>query len=159
MAEWKDEIRRQLTGSNLEPAREAEIVEEMSQHLQEAYEELVTAGVIPVEAERRILAELSERELLVRELEQVERRHMARPALRRANAHQGPRLYIDSSPDAYNWNRRNYGDLQRCQCYFVSLAALSRCRATRGGIRKLAGAQSAVYRGRPGHFRGLAGTK
>ena len=40
MPEWKEEIRRRLAGMRLEPTREAEIVEEISQHLDDRYEEL-----------------------------------------------------------------------------------------------------------------------
>jgi hypothetical protein len=34
MPEWKDEIKNRLAGLNLAPAREAEIVEELAQHLE-----------------------------------------------------------------------------------------------------------------------------
>lgn len=38
--DWNNEIRRRLAGLHLAPAREAEIVEEWAQHLEESYEEL-----------------------------------------------------------------------------------------------------------------------
>src|SRR5262249_52421574 len=71
--EWKREIRRRLANLKLEPAREAAIVEELSQHLDDYYEELLASGATQAEAERRARAELIESELLAHELRQVER--------------------------------------------------------------------------------------
>jgi putative ABC transport system permease protein len=73
MPEWKEEISRELRELNLEPTSEAEIVEELSQHLDDRYVELLASAVTPEEAYRAALAELSESELLVRELRRVER--------------------------------------------------------------------------------------
>src|SRR5499426_2212573 len=73
MPEWKQEIRKRLTPLKLEPAREAAIVEELSQHLDDCYEESLAGGATPAEAARRTLAELSESETLQRELRRVER--------------------------------------------------------------------------------------
>jgi putative ABC transport system permease protein len=73
MTEWKQEIRKRLAPLNLEPAREAEIVEELSQHLDDCYEESRANGATDAEAERRALAELSGNETLQRELRRVER--------------------------------------------------------------------------------------
>src|SRR5688572_14577803 len=73
MPEWKDEIKDRLAGSKLEPAREAEIVEELSQHLEDRYAESLTRGATPDEAYRAALAELREGETLQRELQRVER--------------------------------------------------------------------------------------
>src|SRR5436190_22193044 len=73
MPDWKAEIRRRLAGLQLEPTREAEIVEEFTQHLEDRYKELLTGGAAEAEAARGALAELSEYALLVRELRRVER--------------------------------------------------------------------------------------
>ncbi|HEU0180092.1 MAG TPA: FtsX-like permease family protein, partial [Blastocatellia bacterium] len=73
MHEWKQEIRERLAGSKLEPTREAEIVEELSQHLEDRYAELRAGVATPEEAYRATLAELSDGELLQNELRQVER--------------------------------------------------------------------------------------
>jgi predicted permease len=73
MPEWKDEIRRRLTGAHLEPAREAAIVEELAQHLEDYYAESLASGATPEEARRAALAELSESSTLQRELRRVER--------------------------------------------------------------------------------------
>jgi hypothetical protein len=74
MPEWKHEIRQRLAQLNLEPAREAAIIEELAQHLEDCYAELLSSGATEAEAERRTRAELSESELLARELRRVERK-------------------------------------------------------------------------------------
>src|SRR5262245_197781 len=73
MTEWKHEILRLLAGSELEPAREAEIVEEQAQHLADRYAELVAGGKTDDDAYLAALAELSERGSLPIELWRVER--------------------------------------------------------------------------------------
>ncbi len=73
MPDWKPKIRRRLAKLKLEPAREAEIVEELSQHLEDRYSEGLANGAAPEEAYRAALAELCDSELLERELRQVER--------------------------------------------------------------------------------------
>jgi hypothetical protein len=44
VAKWKEEIRQRLASLNLAPTREAEIVEELAQHIEDRYEELWTYG-------------------------------------------------------------------------------------------------------------------
>src|SRR5688572_1025429 len=44
MPDWGSEIRRRLVNSGISPQREAEIVEELAQHLQDRYEELIASG-------------------------------------------------------------------------------------------------------------------
>src|SRR5215510_12202934 len=73
MPEWKEEIRQRLTSLKLAPAREAEIVEELSQHLKDRYAELRAGGATPEEALRVALAELGASESLAQELQRVER--------------------------------------------------------------------------------------
>jgi putative ABC transport system permease protein len=77
--EWKNEIRRRLASLKLEATREAAIVEELTQHLEDRYAEALAGGATPAEAERLTLAELSEGELLARELRRVERQVMQEP--------------------------------------------------------------------------------
>jgi predicted permease len=72
MPEWKEEIRRRLASLNLAPAREAEIVEELSQHLNDRYAELRASGATDEEASGAAFAELNEGELLEQELRRVE---------------------------------------------------------------------------------------
>src|SRR2546423_13266422 len=44
MPDWRAEIRRRLVHARLSPAREAEVVEELAQHVQDRYDELIAAG-------------------------------------------------------------------------------------------------------------------
>jgi putative ABC transport system permease protein len=71
--DWKPEIRRRLAGLQLEPPREAAIIEELAQHLADCYAELLASGATEAEAYQRIIAELSGSELLASELRRVER--------------------------------------------------------------------------------------
>src|SRR5262249_25184981 len=80
MAKWREEIRTRLAGLNLSPGREAEIVDELAQHLEDRFAELLVTGATEEEAYRPALAELSENERLQRELGRVER-HAAREPL------------------------------------------------------------------------------
>src|SRR5262245_39993324 len=79
MSEWDEEISQALAKLKLEPAREAAIVREISQHLVDCYEDLLVSGATPAEARRRALTELSDRELLARELRRVERQGAPEP--------------------------------------------------------------------------------
>ncbi len=85
MPDWKPEIRRRLAKLKLEPTREAAIVEELAQHLEDYYAELLVGGVTEAEAERRTLVELSGNELLARELRRVERQFVPEPIVLGAN--------------------------------------------------------------------------
>jgi predicted permease len=73
MPKWKEEIRRRLARLELEPTREAEIVEELAQHLDDRYLELLSGGATREQAYRAALAELSDTKLLERELRRLER--------------------------------------------------------------------------------------
>src|SRR5262245_39049885 len=71
--DWREEISQQLASIKLEPTREAEIIEELAQHLEDRYAELLASGATAREASRVVLLELSESEMLQRELRRVER--------------------------------------------------------------------------------------
>src|SRR5215475_13527569 len=73
MPDWKSEIRRRLAGVKLGPTREAAIVEELAQYLDDCYAESLAGGATLAEAYRAALAELSGSELLARELRRMER--------------------------------------------------------------------------------------
>ena len=79
MPDWKEEIRKQVASLNLAPAREAAIVEELAQHLDDRYEELLVDGASEDEAYRGALAELSESEVWAEELRHVERQVASEP--------------------------------------------------------------------------------
>ena len=48
---WRREVRTRLAGLHLSPAREAEIVDELSEHLEDRWRELISSGAAPEEAE------------------------------------------------------------------------------------------------------------
>jgi len=72
MPEWKSEILCRLASLNLAPAREAEIAEELAQHLEDRYQELLSRGETPESAEDAALEELRRNDLLARSLRPVE---------------------------------------------------------------------------------------
>jgi putative ABC transport system permease protein len=80
MHDWKPEIRERLTELKLDPAREAAVVEELAQDLDDCYEEALSGGATEAEAYRKTVAELSEGESLARELRRVEREFKQEPA-------------------------------------------------------------------------------
>src|SRR5882672_11069562 len=82
MPDWKREIRQRLAELNLAPTREAEIVEELAQHVEDRYEELLARGETEAEASRLALAELTESDSLMRELRRTEREAAPEPGIR-----------------------------------------------------------------------------
>lgn len=81
MPDWKEEIARRLRPLNLSPAREAEIVEEVAQHLEDRYGELVSGGSKEDEARRLALNELSDEYLLAKALRAVEQEAPQEPTV------------------------------------------------------------------------------
>jgi putative ABC transport system permease protein len=71
MPDWKDEVKGRLTGLKRGPEREAEIVEEVAQHLEDRYQTLLAGGATPADARRGALAELGDMDRLVREMDGV----------------------------------------------------------------------------------------
>jgi putative ABC transport system permease protein len=74
MPDWKEEIARRLARLGLHPVREAEIAEELAQHLDDRYEQSLQGGATTEEAYRAALLELTEGDLLAQELGRVEGR-------------------------------------------------------------------------------------
>ncbi|MBO0861190.1 MAG: ABC transporter permease [Chloracidobacterium sp.] len=74
MPDWKPEIIRRLAGVKLEPAREAAIIEELAQYLDDHYAELLAGAATEAEAYRQTLTELDGSELLAHELRRAEGR-------------------------------------------------------------------------------------
>ncbi|HUI53123.1 MAG TPA: ABC transporter permease [Terriglobales bacterium] len=72
MPEWKPEILRRLAPLKLSSAREAEITEEVAQHLEDRYQELLAIGITDDEARRTAMEELKGEDLLARGLRPVE---------------------------------------------------------------------------------------
>jgi predicted permease len=58
MPDWSKEIRERLAGLTVDPAREASVVEELAQHLDDRYMELVSGGASPETARTAVLDEL-----------------------------------------------------------------------------------------------------
>ena len=73
MPEWKAEIRNRLASLRLDPPREVGIVEELAGHLEDRYQEMLARGASCDEARLAALRELSDGQLLVRELRRLER--------------------------------------------------------------------------------------
>jgi putative ABC transport system permease protein len=72
MPEWKKDLAGRLASLKLEPAREQEILEELAQHLEDRYQELMLAGATREEAYQAAQAELGDSGKLVAGLRQVE---------------------------------------------------------------------------------------
>src|SRR5215203_2261325 len=81
MPDWKKKIRERLAGLRLAPTREAEIVDELAQGLEDYYEELLAGGSTTADAWRKTLEELDESELLTRELNRIERQVSPEPVV------------------------------------------------------------------------------
>jgi len=73
MPEWKPEILRRLAPLKLSPTRETEIVEEIAQHLEDRYEELLVTGQSEDAAFSTAVEELKGEDFLARNLRPVER--------------------------------------------------------------------------------------
>ena len=79
MPEWKAVLQARLAGLKFSPAREAEILEELSAHLDERYGELIRSGMTPDEAKRTALDELREEDLFRRGLDRLKQAHVTEP--------------------------------------------------------------------------------
>ena len=84
MPDWTKEISRRMARLKLTPTRESEIVEELAQHLDDRYQELLADGATDTNAEQLILTELSENELF-KELQTVERKTPSEPIVTGTN--------------------------------------------------------------------------
>ena len=74
MPDWKPQIRKRIAKLNLAAPREAEIVEELSQHAEDRYRELRNGGASDAEACRAAMEELGTHQLLA--TEQIGRAHV-----------------------------------------------------------------------------------
>ena len=68
MPDWRAIVRERIEAAGLDPAREAEIVDEIAQHVEDRYRELVNSGVSEAEAVRQGMEEVQARERLVKDL-------------------------------------------------------------------------------------------
>jgi putative ABC transport system permease protein len=79
MPDWTQHVRPRLSGLRLSPTREAEIVEELSQHLEDRYRELIAGGSPPDEATRVALADFRDGNLLARHMAPLRQAHSPAP--------------------------------------------------------------------------------
>jgi putative ABC transport system permease protein len=64
MPDWREEVARRFSSLKLDSTREIEIIEELSQHLEDRYHELVSGGATDDDARRDVLMELHYENLL-----------------------------------------------------------------------------------------------
>jgi predicted permease len=81
MPDFKEAIRKRLAELSLSPMREGEIVDELSQHLEDQFEQAVQGGASEQEAHDAVLQELNENDLLVPALKRLERRVQQNPVV------------------------------------------------------------------------------
>ena len=74
MPDWKDEIKRRLRGLQVSPVNEAEIVEELAQHLDDVYQRALRNGTSEENARRAALSELNAEQSLLNELQRTQKR-------------------------------------------------------------------------------------
>jgi putative ABC transport system permease protein len=78
MRDIRSQLRRRLAPLNLAPAREAEVMEELAQHLQQRFDEKIAAGMTEADAAGDAAQQIQQ---LTRELAEVERRQPTPPPL------------------------------------------------------------------------------
>jgi predicted permease len=79
MGNWSEDLRRRLGALHFSPERETEIIEELSQHLDDRVRELTAGGASKHEARRRALSELSEHDLLAPHFARLRQAHAPVP--------------------------------------------------------------------------------
>lgn len=79
MRDWRAYVRGRLPRLACPPAREAEIVDELAQQLQDIYDSAIAGGASAADAEARLDAEIRDWPALARDLLQAEQPLLARP--------------------------------------------------------------------------------
>jgi predicted permease len=79
MPDWKAEVHARLASLNLSPTREAEIVDELSQDLEDRYLESIAGGASPETATRVALAGFQNRDVLIQQMALLRQAHSAPP--------------------------------------------------------------------------------
>ncbi len=72
MPDFREEVRNRLAHLNLEPTREASIVEEVALHMEDRYRDLLAQGGSAEEAQATVLAELDQGDRLARGVREIE---------------------------------------------------------------------------------------
>ena len=76
MPDWAREVRTRLSSLHLSPTREAEIVDELSQHLEDRWRELIAGGASPEEATQLTLADFRDGDALARYIAPLRQAHL-----------------------------------------------------------------------------------
>src|SRR5262245_60834456 len=100
MPDWTQHVRPRLSGLRLSPTREAEIVEELAQHLDDRCRELIASGMSPDEAERLALADFRDGNVLAERIAPLRQAH---PSLAITPGTPGSKLLSDF------WQDLRYG--------------------------------------------------
>jgi predicted permease len=79
MPDWAQHVRPRLTSLRLSPTRENEIVDELSQHLDDLWRESIAGGASPDEATRLALADFRDGNLLARYIAPLHQAHAPAP--------------------------------------------------------------------------------
>jgi putative ABC transport system permease protein len=79
MPDWMTDIRARLAAARLDPAREAEIAQELAQHLDDRYAELLRDGIAPDDARAQALDELKDQATMREQLARIERQETTVP--------------------------------------------------------------------------------
>ena len=79
MPDWRPEVRSRLASLRLTPSREAEIVDELSQHLDDCWREQVAGGRSPDEATRVTLDQFRSGDMLARYMAPLRQAHSRPP--------------------------------------------------------------------------------
>ena len=79
MPDWNGDLRQRLATLRLSPTREAEIIEELAQHLDQRYEELRAAGRTDDDARRTATLELDDSEALARHMRRLRQSQVSPP--------------------------------------------------------------------------------
>src|SRR5919106_1936356 len=79
MPDWAPHVRARLALLRLSPTRENEIVDELSQHLDDRYRELMAGGASPEEATRLAVADFQNGNLLAQKMASLRQAHVTAP--------------------------------------------------------------------------------
>jgi predicted permease len=79
MPDWAPLVRARLASLRLSPTRETEIVDELSQHLEDRYRELIAGGTSPDEATRLALGDFQSGNVLGQKMASLRQAHVTAP--------------------------------------------------------------------------------
>jgi len=79
MRDWKTLVRQRLGSFPVTPSRDADIVDELAQHVAQHHADLVSSGLDDADAMERALAPLADRERVIRDIARADRPRRAAP--------------------------------------------------------------------------------